>query len=278
MAMKDAVGIGVCSWSLRPDSPSALVEAVSSIPLDAVQLALVPLIEQPRQWCDTVSFLRSRGVRVLSGMMAALGEDYSTLESIARTGGLRPDATWKGNLERSLRLADLASEAGLALVTLHAGFIPERADDPLRRVMLERLGIVAQVFARRGVMIALETGQERAETLEAFLRELDAPSVGVNFDPANMILYGMGDPVEALRLLAPRVRQIHLKDAVATDRPGTWGREVALGQGAVDWKAFGDIVRRLDPPVDLVIEREQGGRRLEDVRAAVAIARSMLPC
>lgn len=274
--MAAAPSIGVCSWSLRPLSPAALVESLRAIPLDAVQLALVPLIDQPRQWCDAVSFLRARGIRVLSGSMGTIGEDYSTLESIARTGGLRPDATWKGNLDRALRLADLCAESGLALVTMHAGFIPEHGGDPLRRTLLERLGIVAEVFARRGVALGLETGQERAETLESFLRELAMPSVGVNFDPANMILYGMGDPVEALRLLAPRVRQIHLKDALPAERPGTWGREVPLGEGAVNWAAFGAIVRSMDPPVDLVIEREQGGRRLDDVRHAASLARSML--
>lgn len=274
--MTVAPSVGVCSWSLRPESTDALIEALAAIPIDSVQLALVPLIEHPREWCDAISRLRSRGVRIQSGMMAAIGEDYSTLESISRTGGFRPDATWKGNLERALRLADLAAEGGLVLVTVHAGFIPERRDDPERARMVERLRIVADVFARRGVSLALETGQERAGTLVEFLREAATPTLGVNFDPANMLLYGMGDPVEALSQLSPWVRQVHVKDALPAERPGTWGQEVPAGAGAVDWKRFGDIVRRLDPPVDLVIEREQGGRRLDDVRTALTLARSML--
>lgn len=275
--MNRSLRIGVCSWSLRPDSCDSLLASLESIPIDAVQLALVPLIEHPRQWCEAASRLRTRGVTVLSGMMATIGEDYSTLDSIARTGGFRPDETWKGNLDRALRVADVAADAGIPLVTVHAGFIPEDPRDPARRSMLERLGTVASIFSRRGIALALETGQERAATLISFLRDLGSPSVGVNFDPANMILYGMGDPIEAVELLAPSVRQIHLKDAVPAERPGSWGREVALGRGAVDWTRFGEIVRRFDPPVDLVIEREQGGTRVEDVRGAIAIARSMLP-
>jgi len=269
--------IGVCSWSLRPESPQRLITALRDIPLDAVQLALVPLIEQPRQWCDAITLLRAQGVRILSGMMATIDEDYSTLDSIKRTGGFRPDHTWQANLARAIRLADLCADSGLSLVTVHAGFIPESKDDPLFGAMIERLRTVAGVFARRGVALALETGQERAESLVLFLREMDAPTVGVNFDPANMILYAMGDPVEALRVLAPWVRQVHLKDAVPTQRPGEWGREVPVGRGAVDWARFGSIVRSLDPPVDLVIEREAGGERVDDVRGAIDIARSMMP-
>ncbi|MBX3355990.1 MAG: sugar phosphate isomerase/epimerase [Phycisphaeraceae bacterium] len=268
--------IGVCSWSLRPESPARLAEQVRSIPLDAVQLALVPLIEQPRQWCDAIAILRAEGVRVLSGMMATVGEDYRTLESIRRTGGFRPDETWKANLDRALRLADLCADHALGLITVHAGFIPEDRSDPLMAIMVERLRTIADVFARRHVMVALETGQERAEALVHFLDAVGAANLGVNFDPANMILYGMGDPVDALRLLAPRVRQVHLKDAQPTEKPGTWGREVPVGSGAVDWPAFARELRRLDPPVDLIIERESGGQRLDDVRAALTMARSMM--
>lgn len=274
--MSAEASIGVCSWSLRPESPQRLAAQLGAIPIGAVQLALVPLIEQPRQWCDAVPLLRSQGIRVLSGMMATHGEDYSTLESIQRTGGFRPDATWSRNLDRALRLADLCTGYGVTLITVHAGFIPESSKDPLFGVMVERLRTIAAVFERRGTALAFETGQERAATLVEFLDALGAPNVGVNFDPANMILYGMGDPVAALETLAPWIRQIHLKDAVPTERPGTWGREVPVGRGAVDWKAFGAVVRRLGRPVDLVIEREAGGTRVNDVRGAIEVARTIL--
>lgn len=274
--MTTTPSIGVCSWSLRPESPQRLMAQLRAIPLDAVQLALLPLINLPRQWCDAIPMLRSSGFRVLSGMMSTIGEDYSTLDSIKRTGGFRPDEHWRGNLDRAIRLADLCADSGLALVTVHAGFIPEAEDDPHFGVMVERLRTIAGVFARRGVALALETGQERADVLVGFLRALESPSVGVNFDPANMILYGMGDPVAALRILAPWVRQVHLKDALPAERPGIWGREVPVGDGAVQWSAFAEIVRGLDPAVDLVIEREAGGQRVDDVRAAMATARSMI--
>jgi sugar phosphate isomerase/epimerase len=99
--------------------------------------------------------------------------------------------------------------------------------------------------------------------------------VGVNFDPANMILYGMGDPVAAIRTLAPHVVQVHVKDAVPTAVPGTWGREVVSGTGAVDWTAFLAAVRALPRVVDLVIEREAGPTREADIQSAVALLRAL---
>jgi sugar phosphate isomerase/epimerase len=134
--------------------------------------------------------------------------------------------------------------------------------------MIERLRFVADAFAERGVDVALETGQETAETLLGVLEELQRPNVGVNFDPANMILYGMGEPVEALGRLAPAVRQVHVKDALPTEVAGTWGTEVPAGRGAVRWRAFFDVAMAISPPVSFVIERESGADRLDDIAAA----------
>jgi sugar phosphate isomerase/epimerase len=206
-------------------------------------------------------------------MLATVGEDYSTLDSIAATGGVRPDATWPATLRRAARVAELAGHERIHLVTVHAGFIPHGGDDPARPVLLERLRTVADLFEAKGVRLAFETGQEEAGTLLRALDDLRRPEVGVNFDPANMILYGMGDPVAALRTLRARVRQIHIKDAVPSPERGRWGNEVVAGTGAVDWKAFFEVVQMIDPAVDLVIEREAGATREEDVRAAARLVR-----
>jgi sugar phosphate isomerase/epimerase len=241
---------------------------IHALGLGAVQLALVPLVREPDAWGNAVEMLRAAGTHVCSGMLAMDGEDYSTLESIRRTGGVRPDGAWPANNELCADVARVAGGAGLELVTFHAGFLPHDRGDPLRAIMIDRLRAVADAFAGHGVAVALETGQETAETLVGVLTELDRPDVGVNFDPANMILYGMGDPVQALSCLAPFVRQIHVKDALPTGTPGTWGREVPAGKGAVDWDAFFDVASSIKPPVSFVIEREAGADRLRDIAAA----------
>jgi L-ribulose-5-phosphate 3-epimerase len=268
--------IGVCSWSLRPRDPDHLVRMVNGLGLGSVQLALVPVVDDADVWGRAVDTMGTAGIRVASGMLSMAKEDYSTLESIRRTGGVRPDADWAVNRQRAAAVASAAAEAGLGLVTFHAGFLPQAPDDPLRGTMIDRLRAVVDGFAELGVATALETGQETAETLEGVLAELDRPAVGVNFDPANMILYGMGDPVSALQRLAPAVRQIHVKDAVPAETPGTWGTEVPAGQGAVDWPTFFDVARSLEPPVSFIIEREAGGDRVEDIaRARDVIAKNL---
>jgi sugar phosphate isomerase/epimerase len=259
----------VCSWSLRPVSPADLVDAVRTCGLTAVQLALDPLRRGDWPVRATREALADAGIRVVSGMMEMVGEDYGTLESIRETGGVRPDATWVANLAAAAGNAAVAEELGLELVTFHAGFLPHAADDPERATMLDRLRAIAEAYAGRGIDVALETGQESAETLLDVLAAIGSEHVGVNFDPANMILYGMGDPVDAVRKLGPNIRQVHIKDAVATDTPGTWGREVPVGTGDVDWPVFLAAVDEVAPDVPLVIEREAGEQRATDVRTAV---------
>jgi sugar phosphate isomerase/epimerase len=260
--------LGVCSWSLQARDPQHLLEAVDRCGLDAIQLALSPLVAEPDLWRDAFRILDEAGIDVFSGMMTTADEDYSTLQSIAETGGIRPDATWEANLAHAEAVADVAAAGGLGLVTFHAGFIPEERGDPERAKLLDRLRALADVFGRRDLWLGLETGQETAATLLAALEELDRPNVVVNFDPGNMILYGRGDPVEALGLLAQHVMQVHIKDALPAENPGTWGSEVAVGTGAIDWMCLFEIALAIDPPLNFIIEREAGEDRIADIIAA----------
>lgn len=257
--------IGVCSWSLQPRSPRELVKKLRKCGVGAVQLSLKPLRRDQWSEHDTVTRLAGAGIQIRSGMMSMEGEDYSSLQSIRRTGGVRPDEHWAANLHIAESCARIARRLGLRLVSFHAGFLPESRADPERAVMLDRLRALADVFAAKQVALALETGQESAETLLGVLADLDRPDVGVNFDPANMLLYDMGDPVAALSALAPHVRQIHVKDARKSDVSGQWGEEVPVGEGEVDWRAFFEVVAERDLDVDLMIEREAGSDRVRDV-------------
>lgn len=263
--------IGVCSWSLQPTSPGDLAARVSECGVEGVQLALDPI--RRGEWDEAEAISALREVPLLSGMMATHGEDYSTLETIRQTGGLRPDRHWEANLAAARDNAALAERLGLKLVTLHAGFLPHDSDDPERSVMVQRLRSVSQIFADHGVRLGLETGQESAETLDQILDEIADANVGVNFDPANMLLYGMGDPVEALRRLSPRILQVHIKDALPARVPGEWGRETAVGMGAVRWSRFFAALRECNVRCNLIIEREAGAKRVEDVIVARDVIR-----
>ena len=269
--MSHSPAIAVCSWSLRAANPAELVERIRATGLSAVQLALTPCAESPAEWGTCHQALRAAGIEIVSGMLATVGEDYSTIEAIARTGGVRPDATWPTTRERAAKVAGVARAVGVRLVTFHAGFLPHEANDPERARMIGRLGEIASLFAGHGIAIAFETGQEPAETLVECLEELHHPSIGVNFDPANMLLYGSGDPIDAIRRLAPWVRQVHVKDALPSGRAGEWGSEVPVGAGAVDWPRFLAEVARCPHRPRLVIEREAGEQRVADIRTAAEL-------
>lgn len=268
MSALPAERLGVCSWSLQPASPQQLIEHLRAIGLSRVQLALDPLRENPALWGDTAALFQQAGITIVSGMFGTVGEDYTSLESIHRTGGLVPDDTWDENWENAQATADLAHQLGLKLVTFHAGFLPHEESDPEFEKLQHRIRLVADVFAAKGIDLAFETGQEEADTLKLFLEKLGRVNVGVNFDPANMILYDKGNPIAALRTLATWVKQCHIKDANRTQTPGTWGEEVPSGTGQVDWKQFFAVLRAIEFDGFCCIEREAGTQRVAEIITA----------
>jgi sugar phosphate isomerase/epimerase len=261
--------LAVCSWSLQPTSADDLLAKLAQTGIARLQVALDPIRENAGGvWTDFGGLCARRGVTCVSGMLGTVGENYTTLESIRRTGGVVPDATWPETWRNIQADADVAQRLKLDLVTFHAGFLPHEENDPTFAKLQDRLRQIADLFATRGIAVAFETGQESADTLAAFLRTLARANVGVNFDPANMLLYDKGDPVAALRTLAPWLRQCHIKDAVRTKTPGTWCEEVPVGNGQVDWKSFFGALDEVGFKGNLCIEREAGRQRVADIRSA----------
>jgi sugar phosphate isomerase/epimerase len=134
--------------------------------------------------------------------------------------------------------------------------------------------------AVHGQTFALETGQEPAHVLLRFFKDVDRPNLGINFDPANMILYGTGDPIEALDVLGQHVISVHAKDGdwPPKDKPGALGKERPLGQGAVGMERFVKKLRDIGYKAPLNIEREAENQeeRVKDMRAAVPYLKSLM--
>ncbi len=166
---------------------------------------------------------------------------------------------------------------GLTDLMLHAGFIPEPGK-PERRPFLDTLAQVSDLAQAQGVTVAFETGQETADLLRLTLDELRCPNLKVNFDPANVLLYEMGDPLRAVEILGPDIRSVHVKDANRTKTPGVWGDEVPLGQGQVNIKQFLQTLKKVGYRGPLCIEREVGDQeqRLADVAHGVRYLRECL--
>jgi sugar phosphate isomerase/epimerase len=206
------------------------------------------------------------GIVMTGVMLGFAGEDYTTPRTIRDTGGFGNPATRAERLDRLAWALERTRALGLKDLTLHAGFIPEPSD-PGRRSLLDTLARAGQMAADAGVTLAFETGQETADLLRKTMDDLKAPNLKVNFDPANMLLYDMGDPIRAVEILGPDIRSVHVKDARRTKVPGEWGEEVPLGEGEVNIPLFLHALNHIGYAGPLIVEREVGDQsgRLRDV-------------
>lgn len=276
MQLKDHV-IGVCSWSLRCHGIAETVAAVKGLGLSHMQLALGGLIDTGDAAVDDAKKLLEREqVKLSAGMIGFAGEDYSSIATIRQTGGLAPDGEWEKRRMLIESAAKVGKRLGLGMVSAHIGFVPG-SNEPGYAKMVSRVREAAGLFGEGGQEFLFETGQEGASELLQFLNDVARPNVGVNFDPANMILYGAGSPIDAVRILGRHVHHVHIKDGVGSSQPGVlWGEEVPFGKGSVDAMAFLESLRIAGYRGALVIEREAGSHRIADVGHAIGVLRSVL--
>ena len=275
MAGVDAERIGVCSWSYqRPLREVA--DEMAKIGVKGIDLALTPFVAPDgrhgvEEGEEALAFAKAQFAsgawRLFATMISFPQEDYSTLDTIRKTGGVVPDDCWPRNREIAAAAAELSGTLGAPYMLFHAGFLDE-SNPAAYAAYVKRVSFVRDACARAGVQLILESGQETAEDLARFLR--DVPGLYVNFDPANMILYGKGRPMEALETLVPWIRKIHVKDADATAVPGTWGTERPWGEGQVGGAAFIDALNGLGFTGNMTIEREGGDDRVGDIARAAA--------
>jgi L-ribulose-5-phosphate 3-epimerase len=220
---------------------------------------------------------RSAGFRITAAMLGFPGEDYTTPQTIKQTGGFGDPATRAQRLQHLQWGLDRTAALGLDYLTLHGGFLPEPGDAD-RGPFLDTLGKAAALAREKGITLGLETGQETAELLRRTLDDLKCDNVKVNFDPANMLLYDMGDPIRAVEILGPDIRSVHCKDATRPATPGTWGEEVPLGEGQVNMRRFVEALKSAGYQGPLIIEREVGNQqqRMETVARGIRVLRDIL--
>jgi len=195
------------------------------------------------------------------------GESYADIPTVQSTVGFVPPATRAARERRMIEVSDFAAAIGCPGIATHIGFL---AEDMAVRETVRR---ICDHAAGHNQTFALETGQEPAEVLLDFIHDVNRENLGINFDPANMILYGTGDPIEALGLLAPHVLSIHAKDGDWPAHPNTLGEEKPLGQGAVGIEKFIAELKRIGYYGPIAIEREarDPSQRLRDIKSAIAI-------
>jgi sugar phosphate isomerase/epimerase len=193
------------------------------------------------------------------------------------TIGLVPRETREARIAHIKKASDFAKQCGIAAVQTHCGFIPENPNDPVYKETVTAMRDVAGYCKRNGQNFRYETGQETPIALVRAIQDVGLDNQGVNFDLANLILYGKANPVDAIELLGPYVQGIHAKDGLWPTNPKELGQEVPIGKGKVDFPRIIGRLKELNYRGAVTIEREiSGPQQVEDVRAAKAYLEKLI--
>ncbi len=272
--------IGLCSWSIGTTQIPRISSALTKLELRAVHLALGPILAAPAtRRIAWINAIRKAPWIPTAAMIAFSGENYSSLETIRKTGGFVPEQHFMARVKKTVEAAKLCKKLGIKYLSTHVGFIPLVQNRAVYADFLNRLMHVSDLVAQQGVMLLFESGQESPETLASTMERLRRDHVGINFDPANILLYGHGDPVTAALVLAPWIRHLHAKDCKLHPQAtanGWRGKDANLGQGDAN---LADVLRVLvsrsyHGPV--IIERELGRVSIRQMAADIAFLRNAI--
>lgn len=209
------------------------------------------------------------GIEATSLVVGGPGSEIYDFYRGPLTIGLVPRETRAARIDHIKRASDFAKKFGLPAVQTHCGFIPENPNDPVYNETVEAIRDVASYCKQNGQNFRYETGQETPITLIRTIEDVGLDNQGINFDVANLILYGKANPVDAIEIIGPYVQGIHAKDGLWPTDPRNLGKEVPIGQGKVDFPRIIKRLKEMNYQGAVTIEREiSGPRQIEDVRAA----------
>jgi len=217
------------------------------------------------------------GVEATSAIGGGPGREVYDFYQGPLTIGLLPRETRAARIAQLQRVSDFAKMVGIPGVQSHCGFIPENPNDPLYGETVEAIRTVAQYCAKNGQTFRCETGQETPITLVRAIRDVGLDNVGVNFDVANLILYGKANPLDAADTFGSLVLGVHAKDGLYPTDTRQLGQEVPIGQGKVDFPGIIERLRKTGYTNPLTIEREiRGDKQTADILAARAYLESLI--
>lgn len=220
---------------------------------------------------------REAGVRLSSVWVGWPGPRVWDFVRGPATLGIVPAEHRAARVEALKRGADFAAAAGAPAIVTHCGFIPENLDDREYPPVLAAIGDVASYCEASGLGFWFETGQETPVVLLRTIERLGLSNLGINLDPANLVLYGKGNPVDALDVFGRYVRSLHVKDGLYPTHGDALGQETRVGEGKVDFVRLLSKLAALGFDGDLIIEREvMGPRHDQDVQEAIARLRGWL--
>lgn len=193
------------------------------------------------------------------------------------TLGLVPPSYRFKRMETLNMGSDFAKEIGVSDIVTHVGFLPINPNDPDYLGVVNALKYVVSHCRDNDQYFLFETGQETPVTLRRVIEDIGLNNLGVNLDPANLLMYGNGNPVDALDVFGEYVRGVHAKDGEYPTDGNNLGAEKPLGEGRVDYPLLIDKLREHNYNGALTIEREiQGEQQIKDIKAGKKYLESLL--
>jgi len=208
------------------------------------------------------------GIEISSFFLVFEGQIYD-LDRGPKTMGLVPPEFRKKRLALSKHFSDIVSEMGVNSITSHIGFIPDDPGDPIYTGFIEVMRELAEYCEDNGQVFCFETGQELPSTLMRTISDIGTGNLGVNLDPANLILYGMANPLDAVDIFGEHVKGMHAKDGLWPNRDEFLGIETPLGEGGVNFRLLMPRLKEKGFTGPVTIEREISGpqQRVDILRA-----------
>ncbi|WP_214629268.1 sugar phosphate isomerase/epimerase family protein [Paenibacillus agaridevorans] len=244
---------------------------VSELGLDVCQLCGWDMSLATREMAERVlREAEEQNVRICAFWAGVPGRLVWDFAEGPTTLGIVPEAVRAERVAALKRWADFANWIGVPAIITHCGFIPENMTDPQYEEVVAAIREVAQYCAQLGLEFWFETGQETPVVLLRTIDRVGTGNLGVNLDPANLIMYGKGNPVDALGVIGKYVRNIHVKDGMYPTSGDALGAEVAPGQGQVDFPQFLSGLKQLGFKGEFIIEREiTGEQQKADIRQTI---------
>lgn len=193
------------------------------------------------------------------------------------TLGLVPLEYRHQRMNELMRGSDFAKKLGVVNMATHVGFLPENPSTTEYKSLVCAIRVVAQHCKENGQYFMFETGQETPVTLRRTIEDIGLDNLGINLDPANLLLYGKGNPVDALGVFGEYVRDIHAKDGCYPTNGRELGEEKPLGEGMVNFPAFIKKLKEIGYDGHITIEREiSGEKQIEDILAAKKLLEELI--
>ncbi|MCI8406599.1 MAG: sugar phosphate isomerase/epimerase [Oscillospiraceae bacterium] len=233
------------------------------------QLSVPPEQETAETAERIVAACRESGMEITALVGTWSGPNEWNFRQGPQTLGIVPAAYRYARMQELVRCAELARMLEVPGVCTHMGFIPENPNDPAYGEFVGAARWLAGAFRARGIGLYFETGQETPVTLLRVLGDIGAENTGLNFDPANLLMYGKANPIDALDVVGRYVRGVHAKDGEYPTDGYSLGREMPMGQGRVGFPAFVAKLKEIGYDGALTIEREiSGPQQKNDVLTA----------